>query len=402
MALLVFSLSLFFAVLISCRAERGVLSTSVLFLLAGIFAGNGGIGVIPLSPTNPVVQRFVELALFTVLFTDGMRVDVGRLKSAWRLPGRALFFGLPLTLLFSGIIAHLLLGFAWLPAMLMGAALSPTDPVFASAIVGREEVPRRLRGLLNVESGFNDGLALPVVLLLMRALSRQSSGIWEIVLQIAAGVGIGIALPWAAMRAEKLPIFGVASAYQPLTGFAIGLMILAVTSTAHANEFLGAFAGGIMLAHVSPPTAESFHHFGELIAELFKLASLMIFGALISFEFLGDIGLSGWIFVVLVLLAVRPLAMAILLVGGQLSWPEWVTAAWFGPRGFATVFFSLLILQSGVPDRARIYHLLFVVVAASIVAHSSTDVLVARWFRKEEGESPPPQREAEPAGDRNP
>lgn len=96
-----------------------------------------------------------------------MRVGFKDLRSAWRLPGRALLFGLPLTLALTAVFAHYIVGLPWLESLLLGAILAPTDPVFAAAIVGREEVPGRLRHLLNVESGVNDGLALPFVLVLL-------------------------------------------------------------------------------------------------------------------------------------------------------------------------------------------------------------------------------------------
>ena len=105
-----------------------------------------------------------ELALFSVLYTDGMRAPVRDLVSAWRLPGRALLLGLPLTLLGTALLARYVVGLSWAESILIGAALSPTDPVFAAAIVGREGIPSRLRFLLNVESGLNDGLALAIAL----------------------------------------------------------------------------------------------------------------------------------------------------------------------------------------------------------------------------------------------
>jgi sodium/hydrogen antiporter len=394
MPLFVFSVTLFLAVLISCRAERSVLSTSVLFLAAGLMAGHGGLSVVQLEPGSPVVERFVEFALFSVLFTDGMRISAQELRSAWRLPGRTLVFGLPLTLAAAAVLARFLLGAPWSHSFLIGAALSPTDPVFASALVGREDVPARLRELLNVESGFNDGLALPVVLLLIGSLSRAGASVQIILLEIAGGILLGIVLPYLAVRLVRLPAFGVASRYQPLTGFAVGVLILSISTVTHVNTFLAAFAGGITLAHISPETKQAFHQFGDLIAELFKLAALMIFGSLISWEFVSDIGWTGLLFAVLMLVLVRPLAVSISLLGGGLSWREWIAAAWFGPRGFATVFFSLLILGAGVPSGVRMYHLLAIVVAVSIVAHSSSDVPVARWFRRvaaaESNRSPAP------------
>lgn len=116
-----------------------------------------------------------ELALFSVLFTDGQRIGVRDLTLAWKLPGRALLLGMPLTFLVTGVLAVVVAGLPWPEALLVAAVLAPTDPVFAAAIVGREEVPGRMRHLLNVESGLNDGLALPVVLVLLGRSGRPRS-----------------------------------------------------------------------------------------------------------------------------------------------------------------------------------------------------------------------------------
>ena len=151
------------AVLVSALAKRTILSTAVLFLVAGFVLGPDTTGVLDVRADSPIVGTLAELALFAVLFTDGMRVGWADLRSAWRLPGRALGWGLPLTLLVTAVAAHYVAGLGWAESLLIGAILAPTDPVFASALVGNDKVPARLRHLLNVESGVNDGLALPFV-----------------------------------------------------------------------------------------------------------------------------------------------------------------------------------------------------------------------------------------------
>ena len=118
-----------------------MLSTAVLFLLAGVVAGEGMLGALSLRPDAPAVAILAELAMFSVLFTDGMRVGLKDLASAWRLPGQALLLGLPLTLVGTALLARWIVGLPWAKSFLLGAVLSPTDPVFAAAIVGREEVP---------------------------------------------------------------------------------------------------------------------------------------------------------------------------------------------------------------------------------------------------------------------
>lgn len=176
-AVLAFAQVLLLAVPISELADRSVLSTSVIFLIAGFLLGQGVIGVIPVHPDNPVVSTLAELALFSVLLTDGMRVGFRDVISAWRLPGRAILLGLPLTLLSTAALARWVLGMDWPNALLLGAVVSPTDPVFAAAIVGCMEVPERLRGLRNGESGLNDSLPLPLVGGLLAFWPERARGI---------------------------------------------------------------------------------------------------------------------------------------------------------------------------------------------------------------------------------
>jgi NhaP-type Na+/H+ or K+/H+ antiporter len=381
-ALLTFAVTLLVAVLVSELAHRTVLSTAVLFLAAGFAVGEGALNLVFLQPRAPLVTTLEELALFSVLFTDGMRVGVRDLTSAWRLPGRALLLGMPLTLFLLALAGHFVIGLPWTESFLLGAVLSPTDPVFAAAIVGREDVPYRLRHLLNVESGLNDGLALPVVVVLLAVVEHGELDVGEVLVRLALGVALGVVVPWAAIQLERSRFFAASTAYEPLNAFAIGLIVLAVASLTGVNAFLAAFSAGITIASMSPAIRDAFHRFGDLITELLKLAALMVLGIAIAPRVFAELPLAGWAFVALALFAVRPVAVGLALVGSRISAQEWIAAAWFGPKGFASVVYGLLILQSGVPRAEHLFELVAVVVTVSIAAHSSTDVVVARWFRK--------------------
>ena len=379
--LLVFAVVLLLAVLVSALAKRTVLSTAVLFLAAGFFVGDGMLGVVHLVPQSPVVATLAELALFAVLFTDGMRVGWTDLRAAWRLPGRALGWGLPLTLLITALFAHYVAGLDWPEALLIGAILAPTDPVFAAALVGNDEVPGRLRHLLNVESGVNDGLALPFVVVLL-AVTAGSGDLrlgtlgWE----LALGIAIGIVVPWVAIRLERTRWFAVSPEYLPLNAVAIGLLVLALGKATHGNLFLAAFAAGITVATVGAAQRDAFEDFGELVAEILKLAALLVFGALLGPAFFADTAWTGWVFAVLALVAARPLALWISFLRAGLGLREQLAAMWFGPKGFASVVYGLLVLASGIAAADQIFHLVALTIVLSILAHSSTDVLVARTF----------------------
>jgi NhaP-type Na+/H+ or K+/H+ antiporter len=379
-------------VLISGLAHRSIVSTALLFLVVGFLAGSGVTGVLDLDPRSPLVIRFAELALFSVLFSDGMHAGVRDLRSAWGLPGRALLFGMPLTFAGGTLLCHLLAGLTWKESMLVAAVLTPTDPVFAEALVGRKEVPRRLRHLLNVESGLNDGLALPFVLVLLSLVSTESSSGLGVLGELALGIGIGIAVPYAALTVEGLPIFRAHGRYQPLNAFAIGLLVLALCYATHANPFLAAFAAGSTVASVSPGARASFEGFGELLAELLKLAALLIFGALLSPDLLARLPLSAYVLAVLLLVLVRPAALSLSLLGSSLGRREWIAAAWFGPKGFASVTYGLLVLQSDAGNAQVMFDIIAVTIALSIIAHSSTDLTITRWFHDERVDPPRPLR----------
>ena len=393
--LLAFAVLLFVAVLFSGLAHRTVLSTAVLFLLAGFVLGEGVLGALPLQPDDDIVRELAELALFSVLFTDGMRIGVGELRSAWRLPGRALILGMPLTFGITALLAHFVAGLPWMESTLVGAVLAPTDPVFASAIVGRPEVPARLRSLLNVESGLNDGLALPVVVVLLSVLSRESVSATELLGELALGVLIGVAVPAVAVRLISSRFTAATPLYDALGGLSIGLMVLALAEVTHANLFLAAFSAGITVATLAPAVERSFGEFGELVTELLKLAAILVFGALISPAFLGEIPPSGYVFALLALLLARPVAIFVSLLRSGLPYPEQAVAAWFGPKGFASVVYGLLILEAEVERGDEVFHLVALVIVASILAHSSTDVPIAHAFARRQQQQ---QEQADDSG----
>lgn len=375
--LLVFAVTLLIAVLISEIAERSVLSASILFLAAGFLAGKGFFGAAPQIP-HGLLDRLSEIALFSILFTDGMHT--GSLRTftrAWRLPGRALLIGMPLTIIGIALLARYLLAERWLPAFLIATVLSPTDPVFVAAIFRFEAIPERIKHLLNVESGLNDGFALPIVLLLLARVGADSHHLSAIVIELLFGIVIGALVPWFGIRLEESRFFKAVGLFEPLNAFALGLLVLAICYRTGANLFLGAYAAGISVATCSSKVVASFERFGELIAELFKLSALLVFGAVIAPEFFGS--LSSWegLFIVLATFAIRPAAIAVSMIRSELSWHEILLAGWFGPKGFASVVYGLLILEAGMNHLA---HLVGLSVIASVVVYSSTDILVGRWF----------------------
>lgn len=385
--LLSFALVLLAAILISGLAHRTVLSTTVLFLVAGFVLGSGMLDVIVLGPTDPVVTTISSLALFVVLFTDGQEVGLRDLRAAWHLPGRALLLGMPLTFVITTVLGVWLLGFTWLEAALVAAVLAPTDPVFASAIVGRGEIPYRVRHLLGVESGVNDGLALPVVLILIATVGGPEIEPLVLAEELALGIAVGIAVPLVVTWLVRRRMFARTPLYASLTPVAVALIVLGVCTVTHANLYLAAYAAGITIATAAPEMREAFHEFGAQFSELMKLLAILLFGALISPALLASVPWTAYLFGVLLLVFARPAAVELALVGSRLPWEERATAAWFGPKGFASVLYGILVLQADAPQSEYMFHVVVVAIVLSIFAHSSTDVPIAGWFaRRHEAE----------------
>ncbi|MGQ4475732.1 cation:proton antiporter [Streptomyces sp. SAS_276] len=380
----VFGAALLAAVLLSGLAARTVLSTSLLFLVGGALVSDGFLGLIHITPDSEIVSVTADLALFAVLFTDGMHVSIPTLRAHWKNPARALGLGMPLAFVFMALVTHYLVGLDWTTSFLVGAVLAPTDPVFASAIVGRSEVPARLRQLLNVESGINDGLALPVVLVLIAAAGPTAAGAEahgsKIAVELLLGLAFGIVLPLIVNGLVRFRLLGAEPKLQPLLPLASGIILYAACHLTHANPYLAAFSAGAVLARTSPEAKASFEPLGEALAELAKFAALLVFGALLTPQLFGDLSLGGYAAVVLAIVLIRPASLLISLLGTRISRKERLVAAWFGPKGFASVVYGLLVLQSGIPQAQEAFTLISVCIAFSIIAHSSTDVPIARAF----------------------
>ncbi|MFD5393290.1 cation:proton antiporter [Streptomyces sp. NPDC127097] len=384
----VFGVALLIAVLLSGLAARTVLSTSLLFLVSGALVSDGFLGLIHITPDSEIVSVTADLALFAVLFTDGMHVSFPKLRENWKNPARALGLGMPLAFVGMALVTHYLVGLDWTTSFLVGAVLAPTDPVFASAIVGRKEVPARLRQLLNVESGINDGLALPLVLILIAAAGptagHTDASLGKIGLELGLGLTLGILLPLLVNGLVRFRLLGSEPKLQPLLPLAIGIILYGLCHLTHANPYLAAFSAGAVLTAASPEAKSAFEPLGEALAELAKFAALLVFGALLTPQLFGDLSLGGYAAVILAIVLIRPASLLLSLIGTRFDRREKLVAAWFGPKGFASVVYGLLVLQSGIPQGQEAYTLIAVCIATSIIAHSSTDVPIARLFHVED------------------
>jgi NhaP-type Na+/H+ or K+/H+ antiporter len=253
--------------------------------------------------------------------------------------------------------------------------------VFAAAIVGRSDISLRLRRLLNVESGLNDGLALPFVVIFLATAQREHPDLLSLGRDLALGLVLGFAVAALVALAWRTKILTSEPHLQPLGAVAIAVVVYAGCHLTHGNPYLAAFAAGSTLATFDDVTAIRFQPFGDLLSEATKFVAILVFGALITPERLSQLGWVDWLLAVVIIVVVRPVALLVSLLSSQLPGRERLAVAWFGPKGFASVVYGLLALESGIASNQLVFDLVAVTIAISIVLHSSTDVPVARLLR---------------------
>jgi len=383
---LVLGVALLLAVLTSALADRSPLSTTTVFLVVGLAAGPLGLGLVEVGSVE--VEHAAEIALFAILFTDGQHASRSVVGGNWRAPTQALAIGMPLTFLEVAALAHWVADLPWAPALVLGAVLAPTDPVFASALVGRDDVPAQVRHTLNIESGLNDGLALPAVLLLIGVAGgspdRWSTDPWELVMEVVAGVLLGIVVPLVIAIVLRIPWVGAVEGLQPLGPLAVALMLFGACDLLDANQFLAAFLAGGTIATVRPEASEAFRQTGELMSELAKGAALLAFATLVDTDLFATAGVLGVAVAVAAVLIARPLPAYASLLGTEMPTRERLSVAWFGPKGFASVAYAVIVAFSDMDSGTEVFALATVTVLISVVAHSSTDVAVARLLARAE------------------
>jgi sodium/hydrogen antiporter len=394
--LLVLGALLMTGALVSGLVTRSFLSLAAVFVLAGFALGRGGLEVLEFDPRSGFVHDLAIVALVVILFRDGLEVEAEMLQTAWRLPFRKLALAMPITGALVALVAHWVVGLGWLEACLLGALLSPTDPVLSSSVVTNPRVPRLVRHSLNLESGLNDGLALPAVLAFSAALSSEKGFVWwRFVLQyVTLGLVVGVVLAFAAAKAmprHAQSLYALGTAFT-LYGAAVVL---------GGNGLIAVFTGAITLGILRADLPAAFEHGADDIVEIVKLGIFVVFGAVLTVDGLLTDGWAAVALVAFTLVIARPVAIWIALAGTRTDTATTGFMAWFGPKGVATMTFSLFVLGEAVPEGERIFNLAALCVFASVLAHGLTDTPGSEWLIRRAARPAPgrPGMPTRPAGD---
>ena len=375
--------------LVSGIARRTFLSLAALFVLAGFALGAGGLGVLHFHARSAFTSELATVALIVILFRDGLEVDAELLQTHWSLPLRKLVLAMPLTMGLVALVARYLVGLTWPEALLLGALLSPTDPVLSSSVVTNPRVPRVIRHSLNLESGLNDGLALPAVLAFAALLGGGGGHfVWwrfifdSLLLSFATGLVVGfVAARLMPREAGLMPAIlpHQKSLYALGTAFAAyGIAVL----PPHGNGLIAVYVAAITLGIRRPDLRSHFTRQAEDLVEIVKLGVFVVFGSLLTLPGLFHDGLAAVGVVAFTLLVARPVAVFAALVGTATDTATRAFMGWFGPKGVATMTFSLLVLAQHGKGAVRLFDLAALAVFCSIVAHGATDTAGAEWLAR--------------------
>src|SRR3954452_23862541 len=379
---------LVFGALVSGIARRSMLSLTAVFVLVGVVLGQGGFDVLHFDATGPFVSTLAVVALVVILFRDGLEVEAEMLRTEWHLPLRKLVLAMPITAAIVAVAAAALTDLTWTECFLLGALLSPTDPVLSSSVVTNPRVPRIVRHSLNLESGLNDGLALPPVLALIAALSADSDFVWwrfvlqDVTLGVAYGLVVGYVASLVLPRGRALET-SIPNHQRALYALGVAFLTYGLTTLPpHGNGVIAVFVCAITLGIRRPDIRHYFESRSDDIIEIVKLGIFVVFGSLLTLDGLFADGWAAVGIAVVTLLVARTAAVWIALAGTGLDTATKGFMAWFGPKGVATMTFSLLVLSAALPNGERIFNLAALVVLCSIVAHGATDTPGAEWLAR--------------------
>ena len=366
--------------LVSGLVARWSVSAPLAFVALGLLVTHGPVRLVTLNPHSSTILSLAEVTLALVLFTDASRVNVHQLRQDIGLPVRLLAIGLPLTIGFGTAAAFgVLPGVGIWVAATVGATVAPTDAALGATIMEDTRIPDRIRRLLNVESGLNDGIATPFVnLFLVGAVSTETAHVADLgravrELAVGAGVGIGVGLVGGWLLVRAIRAGWSTPGFQPLAALGLAFLAYGGSLQLDGNGFVAAFVAGIGFGSVVREHLEVIVLFAERAGGLLGLLVWLLFGAVMVVPGFEAAPWQDYVFAVLALTVLRMVPVALSLIGSGLDRATVALVGWFGPRGLASVVFGLIAYDSLDHQAAHdVLGLVVVTVTLSVLLHGLT------------------------------
>lgn len=382
--------------LVSRHMGRTPVSPAMFFVVVGVLIGNEVLDIIELGTTSSTIRLLAELTLAVVLFSDASQLNARALRHEWSLPARFLAVGLPLTIVVGGLLGMLMFpGLLVAEAFILAILLAPTDAALGQAVVSDERLPSRLRQGLNVESGLNDGICVPLLFaaIAFADVEADRASATEVFtdmveeLAIAIGTGAAVAVVVAVIYRRALAAGWIEARWNRLVPVATTLAAYALTAEFGGSGFIASFVAGLTFGIVVGHEAvEHAIEFTEEIGDLLSAVTFLLFAAVFVGPSVREIDAIGVLYAVLALTVIRMVPVAVAMLGTGARRPTVAFAGWFGPRGLATIVFLLTVVEeAALPGTARITEVATVTVVLSVLLHGVTALpLTSRyvsWWR---------------------
>ena len=391
----------------SKRLDGTPLTSAMVFTAAGLLLGSKTLDVVSLDPKHETVKLLAEATLAVVLFGDAARIDLRALRGEYRLPARLLGIGLPLTIV-AGLLAALLLfgSVAWPEALVLAVVLAPTDAALGQTVVTLPSLPSRIRQGLNVESGLNDGICVPVFFAALAVATAEagvttdSHALKLLVEEIGYGALFGAV---GGAVAALVLLFGVRhrlmeSSWLQIVPAAGAVLCYTAAARVGGSGFIAAFIGGMIFGGMRRRVGGDVGHLIEELGALFGAATFVVFGAVLLEPALDDVTWAIAGYAVLSLTVVRAVPVAISLIGTRARPQTVLFIGWFGPRGLASIVFAILIVENEgrLPHEALVNTTIFITVGLSVLAHGLSAAPLARryaaWYAANQREEAGPEQ----------
>lgn len=389
--LLFFLLMLFIVAILSSKIDEIPLTPQMIFIFAGIMAGwffTGFVDIIQ-PPLSTIILLIAEIALVLVLFSDASQIRLGSIKLN-SLTSRLLITGLPLTIVL-GITTAIFIftDLTFWEAAIIGVVLAPTDAALGQVVVQNKRIPELIRKSLEVESGLNDGLCVPFLLVFVAiGLAQESFSpvgyfLEVAIMQIGVGVLVGIAVGFIGSKIviKSRDNGWITPEYQRIAFLALAILSFVIADQTGGSGFIAAFVGGLATAYVTLDARKVLMDFAEAEGQFLNLTVFFILGIVIS-DLIPQITWQIILYAILSLTVIRMLPVGLSLLGAKVRWDSVLFMGWFGPRGLASVVLALIALErlSPFPGQDTFILTVFITVFLSVIAHGITALPFSKLY----------------------
>ncbi len=361
------------------RIEKLPVSGPILYVLFGFLAGPLVFNLFDIEINDESIKTLAELALALTLFNDASKTNLNVLEHNILIPTRLLLIGLPLTIVM-GILSGWLVfqTFSWIELAILATILAPTDAALGKQVIANKNVPSKIREGLNVESGLNDGICIPVILLLIAIFTEEhitdvtiGFGFGLLAKEIGIGIIVGLVITFLGDKLIRTSTKHgwIEKSWQPIFIISLAFSCFVIAQLLGGSGFIACFIGGMLFGKINKSRKLKLLEASEGSGEILSLITWIIFGSVVVSTYLENFTISVVIYAILSLTLVRIIPVLLSLTKTGLPFKERLFMGWFGPRGLASVVFAIMVLEVDLPNIDTILITAICTILFSILAH---------------------------------